>query len=404
MAPSPMPTLRPVAPQRLLVWGRVFLLVFLTALLWFTSGNALATEIAPASGEDLSYLPLEVEYATGVVTALSQEPEPEAPNPLHPMVGMNTVENVTVKVTTGSWAGETLKLKNILSGHPAYDIPLKEGARVLLTVERYSDRPPEINIADRARTPVITVLLGLFLLGFFLLAGKHALKVLLLVAGVVLLFDALLIPATLAGKPILLTLLLILVIILVLALYLLPLSRQQRLVMAASSLSGLLVTLLALVFALGVAPLQGFTSEELAGLWQMNPLIDFPGILLAGGLVGYLGFLLGLSYLLAQRAPYLPAAHSPSTFLSRFQAGLAEGQQPLALLIGGLALLYLGLYLSWWFQLTEIAPPKFFNLESVASVVAVALSGGLGLITTVPVAAGLSAWNRVFSATNPTTP
>jgi uncharacterized membrane protein len=376
----------------------------LVAMLCFTPESALATPLTPASGEDLSYLPSEVEYATGVVIALSQEPESETPNPLHPMGGMNTVENVTVKVTTGSWAGETLKLKNILSGHPAYDIPLEEGARVLLTVERYPDRPPEINIADRARTPATTVLLGLFLLGFLLLAGKHALKVLLLVGGVIMLFDALLIPATLAGKPILFTLLLILMAILALALYLLPLSRPQRVVMATASLSGLCVTLLALVFALGIAPLQGFTSEELAGLWQMNPHIDFPGILLAGGLVGYLGFLLGLSYLLARRAPYLPAAHRPSTFLSRFQAGLAEGQEPLALLIGGLALLYLGLYLSWWFQLTEIAPPKFFNLESVASVVVVALSGGLGLITTVPVAAGLSAWNRVFSSTNPTTP
>ena len=46
-----------------------------------------------------------------------------------------TKQNVEVKLLSGEFKGETIKLENILTGNPYYDIKLKKGTKVLLHTE-----------------------------------------------------------------------------------------------------------------------------------------------------------------------------------------------------------------------------------------------------------------------------
>lgn len=347
-------------------------------------------EIAgPGPPEQAEAPPGEVEYANGVVISVKRLSLDEMPPNLRPMGSMNTLEMVTVRITSGDRAGNTVVLKNLLSGHPAYDIAVKPGDGVLLSIEHYPGKPPDINIADRSRAPVLMILLGLLLLGFLVICGKQGLMMLGILAATLVFTENGLVPAILDGQPPGAIALIGGLGFLALTSRILVRQPQHRQAAFLGSSGGLFITLLLMVFSCHFAALSGFSSEELASLWQSNPNIDFPGILVATGLLSYVGFQLALTSGTLNRLsePDPTAADRTGNLFHRVYRA---GQQEIIPLMTGLVLLQAGIHLTWWFQVLETPAPKFFNLESVASVVAIVLCGSLGLLLSVPLTAAIT--------------
>jgi uncharacterized membrane protein len=300
--------------------------------------------------------------------------------------------------------------ENALEDNPAYNIPLRPGARVLLTLETNpANGRRTFYIVNRDRTPALMILGTTALLALLLIGGsavaRHALLVVLMMVGVY----QFLFPAILAGRGAIIPLAAMCLAFPVLAGLIhsaddptrdIRASRREQVVIAAGVLGG--TGLLALiVWIMGViTPLSGFSSEGLAELWARSPGIDAWLLYVAGVLIAFQGLLFYLCRLLvrerqADAASGLsgPAAEeSPiMAFSARFRLVMRRGRGLLGPLISSLGLLCLGLFLPILLQLEGTPAAQFINLESTASLFIFAFAGGLTLILAVPLTALLVA-------------
>lgn len=361
--------------------------------------------VQTANKDDIAPLTDDIEYETGVVLSVEKLSAQNIPGFSRPFGSMNEVQQADVQVTSGPLTGQVVRVRNLLSGHPAYDIKIAPGSRVLLSIEKLPGHPPDINIADRARTPAITLCFGLFLLGFMILGGKRGLKSLGLLVLCGLLLGSLLMPMILQGiAPQCIVLIMALIFVTLGSVFLLPAFQgkapnPRALIIILGSMGGLLLTLGWMSLMAWLAPLDGFSNESLAALWQSSPQVDFQGVLIASALLANLGLLFHLCQTIVQT---YPEEGFPEGFQERFHLALGIGRDQLATLMNAVVLLYLGLFFPLLFQLLDTPSIKFLNLESTASLLCTLLAGGLGLLMTVPWIAALIGWYLPHAPKNET--
>jgi uncharacterized membrane protein len=308
------------------------------------------------------------------------------------------LQKVSVRLTSdGPGAGfknRLVVIDNVLGGNPAYNIPLKPGARVLINMEKNPNTGKWVfYIANRDRTPALIVLGTLFLLAALLIGGVEVSKHLLLVVLMMMGCYKALFPAILDGTTGANWIVLMCFTFTILAsfIYKVPGTRsfnREQSVVILGTMGGL--TLLAVIMWImhDIAPLNGYSSEGLASLWYRSPHIDYLSLLMSGALLGFQGFLFYLCWSLAQGRK----ESIPLNFKQRFGIVMLRGRRILGPMISSLGLLFLGLFMPILLQLQGTPTAQFINLESTVSVLALALAGGLTLILTVPLTALIAAW------------
>jgi len=85
------------------------------------------------------------------------------------------VQTVKVLVLSGKYKGETVTIDNQLTSNPIYDINLKSGDRVILSVEEGTGSL-EFFISDVERVPVLLILTGVFLASLMIIGGIQGLR------------------------------------------------------------------------------------------------------------------------------------------------------------------------------------------------------------------------------------
>ena len=91
-----------------------------------------------------------------------------------------TKQEVSVRVLTGDVKGSERIIDNMLTGNPAYDIPLSKGDKVILHMEPVSDTvtaPEDVDIfiADIQRNTEIYIFTGIFCILLLIIGEKKAL-------------------------------------------------------------------------------------------------------------------------------------------------------------------------------------------------------------------------------------
>lgn len=283
---------------------------------------------------------------------------------------------------------------NSLGDNPAYNIPLKPGTRVLLTMEQNPNSGQNsFYLANRNRTPALMILGTLMVLAVLLIGGpevaKHGLLAVIMLMGI---YKALF-PAIMAGSHGMDWLMLMCFMFTILGsfIYQAPgtqsFSREQSVVIL-STLGGLLILSLILWLMRELTPLNGYSSEGLADLWYLSTHTDYWTLYLSSVLIGFQGFLFYLCWMLAQQR------HETEfiSFSARFRIVMIRGRRLLGPLISSLSLLFFGLLLPILLQLDGTPTAQFINQESTASILTFAFAGGLTLILTVPLTALIAAW------------
>lgn len=334
----------------------------------------------------------------GVVVSVKTGKPSQSGQLSKPLDSTEIIQNVLVrldtKVALRGVQKQRVWVENVLGENPAYNIPIKLGARVLLTTERNPVTGKRVfYIVNRDRTPALMILGVLFVLGVLLIGGskvtRHALLVTLLLTGC---YKALF-PAILAGTTGLNWILLMCFTFTILGsfIYQRPgsksFSREQS-VMILGTLGGLLIMGGILWIMHDITPLNGFSNEGMAALWYQSPRMDYWTFFLSGALIGFQGFLFYLCWMLAQSRPET----EPLSFRQRFDLIMLRGRRLLGPMISSLGLLFLGLFMPVLLQLQGTSTAQFINLESTTSVLIYAFAGGLSLILTVPMIALISAW------------
>ncbi len=301
--------------------------------------------------------------------------------------GLEQVKGLTQRVIT---------VDNVLGENPAYNIPLKPGARVLLNMEKNPSTGKWVfYIANRDRTPALMILATLFVMAVLLIGGpevsKHALLVTLMMTGC---YNALF-PAVLAGTtgPNWILLMCFTFTILASFIYQTPGTRsfnREQSVVILGTLGGLSILALILWLMHEIGPLDGFSAEGLSALWYRSPKMDYWTFFMSGVLIGFQGLLFYLCWTLAQNRK--EADGKPLGFSQRFHVVMLRGRRMLGPILSSVGLLFLGLLMPILLQLQGTPTAQFINLESTASMLAYAFAGGLTLILTVPLTALIAAW------------
>lgn len=294
-----------------------------------------------------------------------------------------------LEVLAGSMQGEKVDVFNEITDNPVFNIDLLPGREVLLIVNTTGAKR-EINVADYHRAPAIGTLLIVFLLAFIVLGGKKGVKSLLALAISVSLIAFVLLPSSLAGFDPLLVSVLICVATTLATMFFVAGWSKKSLCAIFGTVGGVTVAGLAAHLVIAFAPLTGLSSEE-AQILRGSVLVRTPsfyqGLLAAGMLIGALGVIMDVAISIASAVTEVASAGKDSKPEKLFQAGMNVGRDIMGTMTNTLILAYTGGALPLLLLISQMPVSKLVNLDLVATEVASAISGSLGLVLTIPLTA-----------------
>jgi len=326
----------------------------------------------------------DINYAPGKITEIVSEKNNDIlESSFHTK---QLVQTAKVLVLDGKYKGQTVFIENQLTSNPAYDINIKKGERVVLSIEK-TPQGTDFYIADIDRVPFLLILTGIFLLLLMLIGGKQGVRSIISLAVTSILVFFVLVPAVMSGFP-----------VIPLTIGVAFASTVVTMLIVAGknlkSLSAILGTIIS-VFAAGIfsliaikfMPLNGFGSQEAGMLWADRPDLNYTGILAASVIIASLGAVMDVGISIASSISEFKKVNSSLTIKELINSGLNVGKDIMGTMSNTLILAYIGS--SFFLVLLASNAPlvKLLNLNSIASEITSALAGSIGIVLCVPITA-----------------
>ncbi len=325
-----------------------------------------------------------IEYSTGKILEVISE---KVDKSLQESLGEKQLtQTLKLKILKGSYKNKEYIVKNQLSGHPAYDINLKTGDRVILEIEKFNNKV-EVYITDKERSPVLFILLGLFSLLILIIGGIKGLKSLmsLVITTGMILF--LLIPAILNSFPIILTSVGICILATVFTIFTVAGFNRKSIAAIIGTAGGLMTAGLLSIIAIRLAPLSGITDQESIILWAARPDLDFTGILTAAMIVAALGAIMDVGVSIASSIAECYAVNKSLSVRQLIKSGINVGRDIIGTMSNTLVLAYIGSFMPLILLAANAPFIKLFNLNSIVAEITAALVGSIGIVCCVPITA-----------------
>lgn len=335
---------------------------------------------------------MELPSESGVVESVQYEDTPSLQQ------GDNSVKQIVkVKVLTGKYKGLERDIDNMLTGNPAYDIPLKKGDHVVLHVEKntpnvVSSDDLDFFIADLKRDNTLIFITAFFFICLVIVGRKKGVASLISIAATICLMFFVLMPLILHGFSPIIAAVLVSVLSTIITVYLVGGFN-------AKSTSAVVGTMLSLIFAallsmsvIYYARLTGFAGEENMFLYSAHTTLNFKGILAASMIIAALGALMDTSVSIASTINEIYETNKSLTIKQLFISGMNVGRDIIGTMSNTLILVYLGSSLSLVLLANNIDMQKFFNLNQVATEISSALIGSIAILMCVPITAIISAY------------
>lgn len=303
----------------------------------------------------------------------------------------NLKQIVTVEVLTGEYKGTRQVIDNMLTGNPAYDIPLSKGDKVVLHVEQnqneiISDNDVDFYIADIKRDNQVLILALCFSALLILTGKKKGLRSIISILFTIVLIG-MMIPLVLSGISPVISAVVTGILSSVVTIYLVG-GRNSKSTSAiiGTSISLILAGILSLI-SIHFAHLTGFAGEETMFLYSAHPDLNFRGILSASIIIAALGALMDTAVSIASTINEINETDNSLTVSQLFKSGMNVGRDIIGTMSNTLILVYLGSSLPLVLLANNIDLNKFFNLNQVATEIISALIGSIAILVCVPVTA-----------------
>jgi len=340
-------------------------------------------------------VPINEDFVVGRVLSVSKPMLNQ--NLLHGAGLVSRQELVKIKVLEGPYKDLITEITNEITDNPAYNIDVKPGSEVILSITSLAninstDNKPEVNISDYHRAPIIYILFFVFLVVFLLLGGKTGVKALAGLAVTVLLIAYVLLPLSMAGIYPLITAIFICLVSTVAGMLFICGRTRKAAAAIIGTICGVLVAGTAAYLVIKFAPLTGLSSEEaqiLRGslsIANKNPVF-YSGLLAAGMLIGALGVIMDVAISIASSVNEMMQVNKNLSPAELYKSGMNIGRDIMGTMTNTLILAYTGGALPLLILVSQMPCNKLVNLDLVATEVASALSGSLGLILTIPLTA-----------------
>ena len=316
--------------------------------------------------------------------------------------GMTSHKQVAqIEILEGPWKGITVAVPNEITDNPAYNVTATPGREVVLSVVTENAHNPEFNIADYHRVPTLAALLSVFLAVFLFFGGKQGAKSLFgLVVGIALI-GLVLLPLSMRGFNPLITAAFICLAVTITTTSLVAGFSKKSLAATLGTVGGVLIAGLAAHLVIVTAPLTGLSTEEaqiLRGSVLSQPPQFYAGLLAAGMLIGALGVIMDVAVSIASAVWEVAETDTTLSQADLYKKGMNVGRDIMGTMTNTLILCYAGSALPLLLLMANINSTKLLNLDLVATEVASALTGSLGLVCTIPLTALAAA--KFMSATS----
>lgn len=301
-------------------------------------------------------------------------------------INSGAVQRVRLRVDEGPLQGQIFTVDNILSDNPAFNMAVKAGSRVIVSVDTFADGRHQVYLADLERSPLTGLLFSVFLLALLFVGGRVASMHFLLSAAVLWLAVNALVPALTLWEGTSALAALLALLFVVWSGYFLVHHHIQKVplsVFVVSTYACLMLLMLLMLLSAWLAPLEGHFDVALASLWFSYPNFDYNGLLHTCAILTGIGFLFYFSLgMIKDAAAHIPDDLSNTTALK--QALHESGRERLGPLLALLWLTLGGVYLPLVIQVMDMHPTKLMNMESVSTVLVVLFNISIALIVSVP--------------------
>lgn len=305
-------------------------------------------------------------------------------------------QTVTVEILTGAFKGTQRIIDNMLTGNPAYDIPLNKGDKVILHVEPINENvnsPDDLNyyIADIKRDNQVWIFAGIFSLLLILIGRKKGIRSIISIIATVGLIFFLTVPAVLHGISPILSAIITGILSTIITIYLVGgFNSKSTSAIVGTSISLVFAGILS-ICAIHFANLTGFAGEENMFLYSARPDLNFTGLLSASMIIASLGALMDTAVSISSTINEIHETDNNLTTAQLFKSGMNVGKDIIGTMSNTLILVYLGSSLSLVLLSSNIDLYKFFNLNQVATEILSALIGSIAILACVPITAIISA-------------
>ncbi len=303
-------------------------------------------------------------------------------------------QKVMVEVLEGPFKGKIFPTDNEITDNPAYNVIVSPGREVVLSIVTESGGKPEINIADYHRAPIILWLGAVFLAAFLFFGGKTGLKSLAGLVSTVCLIGLVLLPLSLRGfNPLFTAIFICLAATTLSMLFIAGLSRKA-LAAVIGTVGGVIIAGIAAQLVIQMAPLTGLSSEEaqiLRGSVLQQKPVFYSGLLAAGMLIGALGVIMDVGVSISSAVAEVARTGKTLDTHELYESGMNVGRDIMGTMTNTLILAYTGGALPLLLLASQVPSTKLLNLDLVATEIASALSGSLGLVCTIPMTAWAAA-------------
>jgi uncharacterized membrane protein len=299
-------------------------------------------------------------------------------------------ELVKIQVLEGTLKDATVTVSNEITDNPAFNVSVKPGQDVVLSVSTVNNKQAEVNIADYYRAPTLLWLLVVFLAAFILFGGKAGLKSLVGLVVTIALIAFVLLPCSLHGFNPLLTAVFICLASIGTSMFFVAGLTKKALASVLGTVGGVIIAGIAAQIVITTAPLTGLSSEEaqiLRGSMLNQPPQFYSGLLAAGMLIGALGVIMDVGVSIASAVAEVARTGETLDERELYASGMNVGRDIMGTMTNTLILAYTGGALPLLLLASQVPSVKLLNLDLVATEVASALSGSLGLVCTIPLTA-----------------
>ena len=327
-------------------------------------------------------------YENGVVIEVLSEENNEE---LAELFNLDQIgQLLRIKVLSGDLKNQEITVENQLTSNPAFDIDVKKGDRVLLSVERFF-KEYEVYVAAKDRSAVLMFLVSLFFLLLLVVGSRAGLKIILSVLASFFLLVVLFLLILSGLSPVFITFIMLMTSAFVLGFILDGINVRTISSALAASASLSAGCLLSIIFV-NVSDLDGLHCEEAVILHALKPFLDNREILMSSVMVAVFGVLLHICSCISNRIFELKSDNTKYNFASLFRAGMAQGKETIMTLSTSFLYAYVGLMIFMFLMLCEIPFLKFINLNSVVIVVITTCIASINLVLSIPISALVSSW------------
>ena len=295
-------------------------------------------------------------------------------------------ENLSIKILSGSKTGKVINLEvseELLPGHHS----VKKGDMVLVSLTKKEDGSEVYYLVDFVRTGPLLFLLVVFVVLVLVIGGWQGLTSLLGLGISFLVVVFFLIPQLSLGRSPILIATITSFLIIPVTFYPSHGFNRKTTVAIGGTLVSLLFTIFLSSLMIDAAKLSGFVSEEAGFLQAIKPgKFNWPGLLLAGMIVGVLGVLDDVTVSQAAVVQQLWETNPQLSFQEIFLRAMKIGKDHIASMVNTLILVYAGAALPLLLLFYQNPHPlgEIINYEIVAEEIVRMLTGSIGLILAVP--------------------